>query len=207
MEHLMDRHPGDALEHVPHQLVAEVRVREALAGCEGRRVGARQQRVTDPPRSELDATHQPTRMRHEVMERDRTERLGQLEPRQELVHRDVERDGPLGLFLQDAERREGLRDRADLEPCVGPDRATRCDVGEAADDGAERVAAVGDRQRETRRVREREIELRGAADPLERFLESGHRFGDQPSKKSFNSRAADSGESDPCTMFSPITVA
>ena len=46
-----------------------------------------------------------------------------------------------------------------------------------------------------------------AADPFERFLESGHRFGDQPSKKSFSSRAADSGESDPCTMFSLITVA
>ena len=32
-------------------------------------------------------------------------------------------------------------------------------------------------------------------------------FADQSPKKSFSSRAADSAESDPCTMFSPITAA
>ena len=201
----MYRHLGSSLEHVSHQLVAEVRVREAIAGREGRRVGAREQRVADPPWSELDPGHQPTGVREEVMERDRTERLGQLEPRKELVHRDVERDRPSRLFLQDAERREGLRDRSDLEPRIGSDGTARGDVGETADHRAERVVPVGHRQREARRVRERQIELRGAADPLERFLESAQRT--QPPKKSFSSRAADSGESDPCTMFSPITVA
>src|SRR5438128_4630298 len=139
------------------------------------------------------------------MEGDRTERLGELQPREKLVHRDVKRDRPPRLFLQDAERREGFRDRPDLEPRVGSDRTTRRDVGEAADDRAERVVPVGDGERETGRVRERQIELRGAPDPLERFLESAQRT--QPPKKSFSSRAADSGESDPCTMFSPITVA
>ena len=56
-------------------------------------------------------------------------------------------------------------------------------------------------------MREGEMELRGAADPVEGLLESGHGCDDQPPKKSFSSRAADSGESDPCTMFWPITVA
>src|SRR5438093_3846668 len=144
-------------------------------------------------------------MGQEVMERDRTERLRQLEPREELVHRHVERDRPPRLFLQEAKGRERLRDRSDLEARVDPDRTAGGDVGEPPDDRAERVGAVGDGEREPRRMRQRKIELRGAADPLERFLESAQTA--QPPKKSFNSRAADSGESDPCTMFSPITVA
>jgi hypothetical protein len=52
-------------------------------------------------------------------------------------------------------------------------------------------------------VRARQQVLGRSTDPLERVLESGHA---EP-KKSLSSRDADSCESDPCTMFSVITVA
>ena len=40
-------------------------------------------------------------MAHQVVQRDRPERLRQVEPRQDLVHGDVEGERPRGLLLQD----------------------------------------------------------------------------------------------------------
>lgn len=82
---------------------------------------------------------------------------------------------PAGLrLLHGHDRGERLADRADLEAGLRPDRPARRRVGEAADDDAEELVAVGQRERGSRRVGERQAQLQHRADPLERAGEARH---------------------------------
>ena len=139
------------------------------------------------------------------MHRDRTERLGERQPRQDLVHGDVQVQPSRVDLLHRDDRRERLRDRADLEARLRTDGGGRRDVGHPADDDPEDLLAVGDGQRGPGGVRRRQVVLESGADAVERLLEPRH-AGYSP-KKSLSSRAADSGESLPCTRFSVISVA
>lgn len=168
------RRPRDVLQDRAHQLVAVVRVPEPLARWERRRQRARDRDRPGARRRLLGPDRQAARVREQVPERDRAERLGKLQPRQQVVHANVELE-PTGLhLLQHADRSERLRDRADLEPGLRPDRCLRRHVGEAAHHDTQGPLPVGDGQRESRRVRERKVVLDGLADPLEGVPQPGH---------------------------------
>ena len=120
------------------------------------------------------AGREAARVRQQMMHRDRTEGFRQLQPRQELVHGDVQIQATGLHLLERDDRGERLGDRADHEPGLRADGGAARDVGEPADDDAEDLVAVGDRDRRARGVRHGEVMLERQADPIEGFREPRH---------------------------------
>src|ERR671910_604495 len=142
-------------------------------------------------------------MGEQVVRRDRAEGLLQPEPRKEVRDRRVEVEATRLHLLNLHDRAERLRDRADLETGLRPDRRPRGRVAEPADHDVEDLLPIRDGEGRPGRVEQRQPVLEERTDALERLGETAHASG----KKSLSSRAADSGESLPCTTFSVISEA
>ena len=172
---LVRRHAGQPFQHQPHELVRVVRVPEVRSRSERRRDPPHERRGSEAGRRVFRSGREAARVRQEVMHRDRAERFRQLQPRQELVHGDVQVQ-PTGLHLLERDDRcEGLGDRADHEPGLRANGGSARDVGEPADDDPEDLVTVGDRDRRSRGVRHGEVMLERQSDPIEGFGEPRQR--------------------------------
>ena len=158
------------------ELVRVVRVPEVLSRSERRR--QRPQEVSAPRagRGVFRAGGQAAGVRQQVVQRDRTERLRQLQPRQQLVHRDVQIQASRLHLLQDDDRRERLGDRADHEPRLGTDGRAAATSANPRTTTPEGLVPVGDGDRGAGGVRDGEVVLERGADPFERVGEARHRI-------------------------------
>ncbi len=183
MQQVVDRRAGHPLEGQPHQLVRVVGIPEVLPRSErGRQVAQVGGRA--PSGGRVLGSHRETApVREEVMQRDGAERLGELQPGQDLVDAHVQVQPPLLDLLHHHGRRERLGDRADLEAGLGLHRLAGGGVGEAAHRDPEDLLAIGDRERDAARMAHREVVLEGGPDPLERLAETGHRRRARPSRR------------------------
>ncbi len=172
-EQVVDRESGDLLEHRAHDLVAVVRVVESLPRRRRGGVSPKELERASESRGVLGPGVQPCRVREQVVHRDRAEGLGEPEPREQLVHRDVEVEPARVHLLHRHDRRERLRDGSDLEAGLRSHGRGGGDVRHPADRDPEDLRDR-DGQGGPGGMRGGEMVLEARADAVERFLESRH---------------------------------
>ncbi len=174
-EQPVDRPARHRFEHRAGDLVAVVRVMEPLSGRRRSRTRTEELQRPREPRGVLRPGVQARGVREEVVHRDRAEGLGEVQPRQELVDRDVQIQPSRIDLLHRHDRGEGLGDGTDLEARLRPDGDGRGDVGHPAHRDAKDLLAIGDRQGRPGGVRCHQMVLETRSDAIEGFLEPRHR--------------------------------
>ena len=136
--------PGEDPEHVVHRVV----VVKVLAGRIRGEVPQLRVGLKD-----VAGARQAGGMRQQVMRGDRRECRLDAQPRQVVDDRPVEIELALVAQLQERERHERLRDRADLEQLVTPStRSPRLEVAESVGHDALHGLAVREHQRHAGRI-------------------------------------------------------